>query len=63
VAFLAQLAKVAAEWRCTVIEGRYIPTPKNSMVRELYRRHGFSPGADENLWLAARPELTNGQFL
>jgi FkbH-like protein len=58
VAFLAQLAKIAADWRCTVIEGRYIPTPKNSMVKELYRLHGFSPGADESLWLAAPDEVT-----
>jgi FkbH-like protein len=56
-AFLAQLAGIASDWGCTVIEGRYKPTAKNAMVRDFYRLHGFSLGADDGSWSADLDKL------
>jgi hypothetical protein len=35
--------------------GQYIPSPKNSLVAELYREHGFF-GRDDSHWEAANLE-------
>jgi FkbH-like protein len=44
---LNELVRRAAARGCTLLRGVYIPTAKNIMVRDLYTRLGFSPGADE----------------
>lgn len=44
---LNELVRRATARGCTIIRGVYIPTAKNIMVRDLYTRLGFSPGADE----------------
>lgn len=33
------------------LRGIYTPGPRNQMVADFYRRHQFSPGADEKVWL------------
>ncbi|HTK85918.1 MAG TPA: HAD-IIIC family phosphatase [Patescibacteria group bacterium] len=54
-AFIAQVAKVAGGWKCKTIEGRYVPTAKNAMVKDLYPAHGFEKAANDGVWVA-RPE-------
>ena len=39
---LNELARLAKERGCTRLEGIYLPTPKNDMVRDFYSRMGFS---------------------
>lgn len=47
--FIAQLAAAAATLGCTALRGKYIPTPKNDMVKDLYSRFNFA--ADGDGWL------------
>ena len=47
--FIAQLAPAAASLGCTVLRGRYIPTAKNDMAKDLYLRFKFT--TDGNDWL------------
>lgn len=51
--FIGQLAKIAADWRCTTIEGRYVATPKNAIVKDLYSTHGFAAGDERDIWRAS----------
>jgi FkbH-like protein len=44
-AFLATLAGEAAKRGATALSGRYLPTPKNPLVADLYPRHGFTETA------------------
>jgi predicted enzyme involved in methoxymalonyl-ACP biosynthesis len=39
--------RLAHERDCRVIRGRYNPTPKNDMVRDLYPRMGFAEAGGE----------------
>ncbi|HYD19237.1 MAG TPA: methoxymalonyl-ACP biosynthesis protein FkbH, partial [Patescibacteria group bacterium] len=39
---IAQLAEAAKSLGANMLRGKYIPTPKNSMVAELYPRFGFA---------------------
>jgi FkbH-like protein len=57
-AFIAQVAKIAADWRCKAIEGRYVPTAKNGMVKDIYGAHGFTNGAGEGVWVAPPERVT-----
>ncbi|MEO8888174.1 MAG: HAD-IIIC family phosphatase [Jatrophihabitantaceae bacterium] len=41
-ALLARLAAEAGAGGASALVGRYLPTPKNPMVADLYTRHGFS---------------------
>ncbi len=34
----------------TKVTGEYIPTPKNGLVRDLYKNLGFEPTSTENFW-------------
>lgn len=36
-----EVIKLAKEWGCTAVRGKYIPTPKNGMVKDLYVNMGF----------------------
>jgi FkbH-like protein len=51
--FIAKLAEAAQALDCTEMRGKYVPTRKNAMVADLYRRFGFEyqPASDE--WLLA----------
>lgn len=42
-----EIVRLAREWDCSLIRGRYIPTAKNDMVRDLYPRMGFSPAGQD----------------
>jgi FkbH-like protein len=44
---LNEIVRLARERDCFLIRGRYIPTAKNDMVRDLYPRMGFSPAGQE----------------
>ncbi|HWB61276.1 MAG TPA: HAD-IIIC family phosphatase, partial [Chthoniobacteraceae bacterium] len=39
---LNELARLALAHGCTTLEGLYLPTPKNEMVRDFYARMGFA---------------------
>jgi FkbH-like protein len=39
---LAYAVKLARQAGATCMRGRYIPTAKNALVRDLYERHGFT---------------------
>ncbi|MDX6483708.1 MAG: hypothetical protein QOE95_1479, partial [Gaiellaceae bacterium] len=40
---LQELCRAALDRGCATIEGTYVPSPKNELVRDLYRRLGFEP--------------------
>ena len=46
---LQELARAALERGCSAIEGTYLPTAKNELVRDLYPRLGFER-LDETRW-------------
>ncbi len=48
-AFIAQIIEAARQNGASEIRGKYIPTQKNAMVKDLYERHGFAydDAADE----------------
>jgi FkbH-like protein len=59
---LRQIVKVAKERGATAVEGCYIPTEKNGMVREHYSRLGFKPtGSDgtKTLWRLGLAEISS----
>jgi FkbH-like protein len=37
-----EIARLALQRNCTTVVGQYLPTEKNSMVRDLFPRMGFS---------------------
>lgn len=45
-AVFAAVAAYARLLNATKLRGRYVPTPKNSLVADLYRDHGFKPMGD-----------------
>ncbi len=49
-AFIALLAEQAAGAGCGVMAGKYIPTPKNAMVKDLYQKHGMVYDAARDVW-------------
>ena len=51
--FLAKLAETAKDLGATQLVGRYLPTPKNGQVADLYPRHGFTPAGDGGVYRAA----------
>jgi FkbH-like protein len=42
-AFIASLVTEAGQRGAKALAGRYVPTPKNVLVQDLYPRHGFHP--------------------
>ena len=47
--FIAQLAAAAVAVGCTALRGKYLPTAKNGMVKDLYPRFKFA--SDGDAWL------------
>jgi FkbH-like protein len=45
---LNEIVRLARQRECSRVIGRYIPTAKNDMVRELYPKMGFSHLAEES---------------
>jgi FkbH-like protein len=41
-----EILRVAREWRCGTIVGRYVPSSKNNLVAGLYPRLGFQQDGD-----------------
>jgi FkbH-like protein len=57
--FIAKLAQAAKALDCDEMRGRYIPTPKNKMVEDLYSRLNFSHDHKTDEWfvkIAEAPE-------
>lgn len=48
--FIAKLAEAAKSLGCEELRGRYVPTPKNAMVKDLYARFGFRHDAARDEW-------------
>ncbi|MEM7228639.1 MAG: HAD-IIIC family phosphatase [Planctomycetota bacterium] len=42
-AMLATLSHAALELGCTALQGTYVPTAKNGMVKDIFERFGFAP--------------------
>lgn len=49
--FIAKLAEAAEALGCDEMRGRYIPTAKNGMVKDLYRRFNFSYASQTDEWI------------
>jgi FkbH-like protein len=47
---IAKLAEAAAALGCDELRGRYIPTAKNAMVKDLYKRFNFNYDAGADDW-------------
>lgn len=50
-AFIAKLAESAEIIGCEEIYGHYISTPKNKMVRDLYKKHNFRHDSESDAWI------------
>jgi FkbH-like protein len=50
-ALIAAIVEAAAGLECDELRGKYIPTPKNSMVKDLYERFDFAYDARSGDWL------------
>ncbi len=62
-AFLAQTIDAARQRGAQTVRGQYIPTQKNKMVEDLYKRHGFSPGAYESEWTIGQDKITVPEYI
>jgi FkbH-like protein len=49
-AFLRRISESAVSMGCTVLHGKYVSTPKNSLVEDLYGRCNFNRVGDSNEW-------------
>src|SRR5262245_8017935 len=48
--FIAKLAVAAITLGCDELRGRYVPTPKNAMVKDLYQRFNFQRIGETDDW-------------
>lgn len=48
--FLAKVAEAAKSLGCAELRGKYIPTPKNAMVADLYKRFNFIYEPETDQW-------------
>lgn len=44
-----KIVKLAASEECNKVIGKYLPTPKNVLVKNLYKNYGFTN--DSNKWV------------
>lgn len=49
--FIAKVAEAAKSLGCTELRGKYIPTAKNAMVKDLYARFEFTHDAKTDDWV------------
>ena len=49
--FIAKIAEAAKALDCDELRGKYIPTAKNGMVKDLYQRFNFSYDPQTNEWI------------
>ena len=50
-AFIGKLSEAALTLDCILLRGKYVPTPKNSMVRDLYKRMNFTRVGQTDEWI------------
>ena len=50
-AFISALAERTSSMGGAVMEGQYIPTAKNAMVKDLYRKHGMTHDSSRDVWV------------
>jgi FkbH-like protein len=50
-ALIAKITEAAKTLDCDELSGKYIPTPKNAMVRDLYSRFNFSRVGKQDEWI------------
>jgi predicted enzyme involved in methoxymalonyl-ACP biosynthesis len=50
-ALIAKITEAAKMLDCDELSGKYIPTPKNPMVRDLYSRFNFSRVGQQDEWI------------
>jgi FkbH-like protein len=50
--FVAKLAEAAKILECSEMRGKYVPTAKNGMVKDLYKRFNFSYDSQSDEWVA-----------
>ena len=58
-AFIAQIIESARQNGASEIRGKYIPTQKNAMVKDLYERHGFAYDAAADEWVLKAENTIN----
>jgi predicted enzyme involved in methoxymalonyl-ACP biosynthesis len=49
--FIAKVAEAAKTLDCTEMRGKYIPTAKNGMVKDLYKKFNFSYDLQTDEWI------------
>ena len=54
--FIAKLAEAATSLGCDEMRGKYIPTQKNAMVKDLYQRFNFRHDAATDEWVVRLAE-------
>jgi FkbH-like protein len=54
--FIAKLAEAATALGCDELRGRYVPTPKNAMVKDLYARFNFRHEPESDVWVMKTAE-------
>lgn len=62
-AFLAQTIDAARQKGAQTVRGKYIPTPKNRMVEDLFKRHGFSSGSGEGEWVLGNEKIAVPEYI
>jgi predicted enzyme involved in methoxymalonyl-ACP biosynthesis len=50
--FIAKLAEAAKVLGCCELRGKYIPTTKNAMEKDFYRRFNFNHDCQSGEWIA-----------
>ncbi|MCB1681882.1 MAG: HAD-IIIC family phosphatase [Alphaproteobacteria bacterium] len=56
-AFLAQVIEAARQKGAQTVRGKYLPTQKNKMVEDLYKRHGFEATGEEGSWAFQKGQI------
>ncbi len=51
-AFLAKIAEATQKFGGSTLCGKYLPTRKNSLVEDFYKKHGFAYEASNGCWVA-----------
>jgi FkbH-like protein len=54
--FIAKIAEAARTLECDEMRGKYIPTAKNGMVKDLYQRFNFSYDPQSDEWIVKLSE-------
>jgi FkbH-like protein len=55
--FIAKIAEATKTLGCDELRGKYIPTAKNAMVKDLYKRFNFTYDAQTGEWMVKTAEV------